>query len=513
MNKMKRKFNTSGPVDPERHYYVERTHLLEEGLNKVDEWSYFTIFAPRQTGKTTYFKQLVKIIEQKRTDYLPIWISFEDLSDQNEESFLKTFSKNKLEPELDLFNYNISIDIPESYNELAQQLTQIYKKTDKELVLIIDEFEGIENSNIINNFLHMIRAIYHKREDKGLRSVILIGVSNITGILQDNASPFNIADQINIPYFDKKEVFNLLVQHEEETGQKFEMKVKNKIYDDTQGQPGLVNALARELVEVEAKSQQIIRIEDYYRTHEKFIKESLNKNIMNVVNKAKKHPDFISKLLFGSDIDFDIADERIQNLYVNGIISNCEGKCFIPVPLYKKRIYNYYKPKLNGEKKYYLSLQDNAYDYIDEQGRLLLEKLMERYIKYIKERGARMFQGRNYYEGVYQYNLDEFLYSYLSEIGGKIYPETSVGGGKVDLLIVLNDREYIVEIKANISQTQLLKAQKQLAAYLNRKDLEEGFLVIYDDNLKDFDYFKEKIKDKVIYIWLIKTQFEKPSNQ
>jgi len=44
---------------------------------------------------------------------------------------------------------------------------------------------------------------------------------------------------------------------------------------------------------------------------------------------------------------------------------------------------------------------------------------MERYIKYIKERGARMFQGRNYYEGVYQYNLDEFLYSYLSEIGGK----------------------------------------------------------------------------------------------
>jgi len=72
-----------------------------------------------------------------------------------------------------------------------------------------------------------------------------VGVSNIVGIIQDNASPFNIADNLNVPYFTKDEVFELLGQHETETGQLFEDKVKDKIYQITAGQPDWLTALPK----------------------------------------------------------------------------------------------------------------------------------------------------------------------------------------------------------------------------------------------------------------------------
>ena len=58
MPKGKRYFNTSGPNDPRRHYTLARLDLIAHGLDLVKEDRYFTIWAPRQTGKSTYFQML-----------------------------------------------------------------------------------------------------------------------------------------------------------------------------------------------------------------------------------------------------------------------------------------------------------------------------------------------------------------------------------------------------------------------------------------------------------------------
>jgi predicted AAA+ superfamily ATPase len=52
-----RYFNTSGPCNPAEHYTVLRKELIAQGLEKVHQGRYLTIFAPRQAGKTTYFQQ------------------------------------------------------------------------------------------------------------------------------------------------------------------------------------------------------------------------------------------------------------------------------------------------------------------------------------------------------------------------------------------------------------------------------------------------------------------------
>ncbi len=62
-----RKFNTSGVNIPSKHYTLLRKEVIKKGLELVEDERYFTIWAPRQTGKSTYFNLLE--IELKKRNY------------------------------------------------------------------------------------------------------------------------------------------------------------------------------------------------------------------------------------------------------------------------------------------------------------------------------------------------------------------------------------------------------------------------------------------------------------
>ena len=68
---MSRKFCYFGPVDPLFHYAVERTELIESCCRQLvgytqkddagatkDKGHYFTVWAPRQSGKTWIMRQV-----------------------------------------------------------------------------------------------------------------------------------------------------------------------------------------------------------------------------------------------------------------------------------------------------------------------------------------------------------------------------------------------------------------------------------------------------------------------
>lgn len=87
-----RYFNTSGPCDPERHYTLLRPALLAKGQRLVEQGRYFTLFAPRQSGKTTYFQLLFRQLQSQ--GYLPIWISFESLKTATRAQFYEALHWN-----------------------------------------------------------------------------------------------------------------------------------------------------------------------------------------------------------------------------------------------------------------------------------------------------------------------------------------------------------------------------------------------------------------------------------
>ncbi|PIE86238.1 MAG: hypothetical protein CSA05_01625 [Bacteroidia bacterium] len=282
-----REFNTSGPNIPRQHYTIQRTPLIKQGLRLVEKSRYFTIWAPRQTGKSTYFRQLAEKLNKE--GYAPVYFSVEGFNDFSVAGTFHTFCR-ELKDQTTI-DWNIK-----TFEDFEQQITAC---KDKKMVIIIDEIESL-NPDIFGQFLHTIRNLYHIRQKHCLKSVILVGVSNIVGVVSDNASPFNIADNLNVPYFTDEEVLELLGQHETETGQLFHEKVKQKISEITANQPGLVNGFARQLVE-NNPNKKIIDYDDYLKVEHWYLNLTIDKNISNILNKANEERAFVERLLFTED--------------------------------------------------------------------------------------------------------------------------------------------------------------------------------------------------------------------
>ena len=73
-----RKFNTTGPCFPDEHYMLPALDRLPGIRELVAGGNYFVIHAPRQTGKTTALKALVREINAKG-DMVAIYCTLETI--------------------------------------------------------------------------------------------------------------------------------------------------------------------------------------------------------------------------------------------------------------------------------------------------------------------------------------------------------------------------------------------------------------------------------------------------
>ncbi len=471
-----RKFNTSGPNIQEEHYTIERTNLIDKGLQLVENKRYFTIWAPRQTGKSTYFRQLAEKLNEN--NYNTVYFSVEGFNDFSVAATFNTFCRELKDQQ------GIDWDI-RTFMDFENVISQC---KDKKVVIIIDEIECL-NPNIFGQFLHTIRNLYHTRQRHCLKSVILVGVSNIVGVVNDNASPFNITDNLNVPYFTDKEVFELLEQHENETGQLFENKVKQKISQITANQPGLVNGFANKLVE-DNLDKKNITYNDYLKIEHWYLNVVIDKNFSNILNKAKEYRAFVERLLFTEEkIPFEIDRESIKLLHTNGLIKEDEnGYVTFWVPFYKKRLYNAFYPYTNGEKASILR-SIAVSELFDTDDKLILDKLIIGYKEYVKRRGFNVFREKDE-KGNFQsikesaliYSFETYIQAFLQVVDGKSYREADAGLGKSDLIINVKSSEYLIESKIYYYESQFLKGQKQLAYYCKSLGLKNGIYLVFCPN-------------------------------
>ncbi len=472
-----KEFNTSGPNIPKQHYTIERTNLIERGLNLVKKDRYFTIWAPRQTGKSTYFRQLAKRLE---TDgYKVAHINFENYKNTSVNDFLYRFIGKIKE------FWQIDFSTEDNISKIFNLIEEI---KDEKFVLIIDEVEGI-NEEYFGDFLHSIRNAYHSRENHGLKSVILVGVSNIVGVVSDNASPFNIADNLNVPYFTDSEVFELIGQHEEETKQLFEEKVKDKICQITANQPGLVNGFAKKLVDNNPEKSKIT-YDDYLKVEDWYLRIAIDKNFENIRNKAKQERKFVERLLFTEDkIPFKIDRYSIKLLHTNGLIKD-DGNGFTTfwVPFYRKRLYDAFYPYTNGEQRQ-ISRSIFVEEYFTESGELKLEKLIETYKEYVKKRGFNPHREKdedgNYKsikEAALIYSFETYIHAFITQTDGKIYREANTGLGKTDMIINISNKEYLIETKIYYAPKQFREGKNQLAYYCKSLGLNKGVYLVFCPN-------------------------------
>ena len=171
-----RRFGTQGPVNPEQHYIVARTEELTEFIKRVKEGRYIVIFAPRQTGKTTFFQRAVAALTAEDRTYFPIQLNFEIYVDCSRSEFYGFLTKQickeiarvfqgrgeKLDEVLKRFLDEAQITNHLSMLEFFEQVQHFLKDGEnwQKVVLIIDEFDGIPTSALrgfsarVSTYLH-----------------------------------------------------------------------------------------------------------------------------------------------------------------------------------------------------------------------------------------------------------------------------------------------------------------------------------------------------------------------
>ncbi len=505
-----REFNTSGPCNPELHYTVMREALIAKGKEKVNKGRYITLFAPRQSGKTTYFQLLLDALKD---DYVPIWISFENYKNIPRTRFYQGLT-GELTHALSKHNIKVNDTIKDAI-DLAQFFQYTSAESTKPIVLVIDEFEGIPDE-VLSEVMHTFRKIYHQKADYALHALILVGVSTIAELVLSTASPFNVAEELQLPYFTDEEVRDLIGQYIAESGQPFDEEVIAAIIHNTNGQPGLVCALCHHLVtEVVPDRSQPVTMDAFYQTLNTFCTKRMHKNIVNIVQKASERKAFMLKVLFQAEpIPFSSYDTDIAWLAANGVVDDVEGTTDVAVPLYKKALVTNFRPRINGETAHYLtSIQDTFSKYVHADGRLNVNALLQEYRAYVRRRGYQAFDTENLREAACHYSLDGFISFFIQEIGGTTFIEIPSGRGRIDLLIRYRTHSYLIETKLFSSSTAFERGKGQLAAYLQSERRNEGYYVVFsalhtDDDTLETD---EVIDGKRIYTHIILTNFERPS--
>ncbi len=484
-------FEKSGVVNPEISYYVPLKVVNTDNLDvktMVDTGRFFSIFAPRQSGKTTFFEMFCHGLEQDNT-YIAILLSFQDLKNLNTKQFYNSIEKElynqliKRLKEIHCDKLEIVDNLLKSYR-LIDHLTfkSLFIKLNdiieyKKIVIIIDEFDGIPVGEL-ENFLCTLRDLYQKYKkvkQKALYSVGLVGIRNITKLVVGGVSPFNIADKVKIPPFNPENVRDLYAQYTEETNQSFLEEAVRRVYDETKGQPWLVNRIGTILtVNVKPETVEPVTSEDVEKAIKILLREH-NNHFDNLVEKAKQYKEVFIEVVFNG-IRYKPDDEVQSFLELHGLIKEHGGNAIVSNNIYKQRFINMFFDEVEEAVEPY----NNR--YYNRDGFLNMELVLSDFEKYIARIGVGAFyeKGRPY-EKTGQFLLTAWLYQFISGSDGDLRYECPTGLGRMDILLTFKGRKYILETKIKRYKGILDEAVAQLKdKYLKTERVNEGYVIVFD---------------------------------
>ncbi len=526
-----RRFETRGPVNPQKNYVVSRAEETADFIDRIKDGRYIVLFAPRQTGKTTFFKSALNTLALETPNYFAIQLNFDTYADLSMPDFYDSLYEDMREEIENVFHRQNSVSSGPLRNFLddtnftnAFSMRRFFSKFGKflnnqKVVLIIDEFDGIPQE-AVSGFLNALRHIYLSDELHCPYSVGIVGVKSIAQLNYDRSiSPFNIQDDFNLPNFTLEQVQELLSQYTEETGQTFTPEVLEMLHRQTGGQPFLVNRFAQILTEeMNIPKTQTICMEHFLIAHAQILQEQ-NTNITHLLTNIRRNPHFKKTLMKITSYDrgtkFNLDNEVINELATYGVIARGKDNlCEIVNPIYQHRIIQAFEPLINGLENDYFPEDADFEDYLTSTGHIDLGKLLDNFRDFIARVGFRILQVPDTpQEFVGQDLLYTYLDQFVSIARGAMYLEVQTGRGRIDLVIFHNGRKYIVETKIWEGEKRFQAGKKQLMAYLKLEKALEGYYVVFDHRENPTSLVEtETEEDLTIRSYVIPVMQKRPSS-
>ena len=531
-------FNTTGPVVADKHYSIpplERFDLAEI-LRLIRDERYFVLHAPRQTGKTSALLALRELLNE-RGAYRCVYANLEPAQTARGDvaaGMEAVLAELRIRARI-TFPAGPGSEMEESargalqeagpHAALRETLVRWSTADAKPLVLLIDEIDTLVGDTLIS-VLRQLRAGYDMRPAAFPQSVVLCGVRDVrdyrirsesAGEVVIGGSAFNIkAESLRLGDFDEADMRTLLGQHTTETGQAFTEDALAAVWEQSQGQPWLVNALADQAcfrnragrdrslaIDAEAVMDAREALVLARQTHLDQLAAQLGEErVRRVIEPV------LSGSATGQSSPADL--EYVRDL---GLLART-GTARIANPVYREII---------PRELMYAREAEIAHEtawYVKPDGDLDMDELLAGFQGFFREHSEHWIERFQYKEAGPQLLLQAFLHRIINA-GGRIEREYALGRRRTDLLIVWPPRpggvaepaasahRHVVECKilrgGSIDAT-IREGVAQTLDYVDRCRAESGHLVIFDRNeSKPWEeklYRREETRDgRAVTVW------------
>ncbi len=480
-------FNTAGPCKANIHYMLPPTVRLPEVEQLIAQESYFVLHAPRQVGKTTAMIALSHELTASGI-YTAVMVSAEvgaafphDIG-MAERAMLEAWRRS--------CRAWLPADLQPPPWPTAQPGSQIGAALEawaaaspRPVVLFIDEIDALQNEVLIG-VLRQIRDGYPKRPQEFPQSIALIGLRDVRDYKVASggseklgtSSPFNIkVRSITMRNFTIQEMVELYQQHTQKTGQQFTPEAFNYAYELTNGQPWLVNALVKVIIE-DMKIVETITVEHFHRAKEILIERN-DTHLDSLAERLKENRirRILEPMLAGEDLG-NIPYEDLQFIVDLGLCRiDPMGGLIIANPIYREVMPRMlaYVPRAG--------LPRIAPTWLDEQGKLIPEALLTAFLKFWRQHGQPLLKSTPYHEIAPHLVMMAFLHRVVNG-GGTLEREYAIASRRMDLYLRYGEVAIAIELKVwrDGRRDPLPEGLEQIEGYLAGLGLDWGWLVIFD---------------------------------
>jgi hypothetical protein len=465
---------------------------LGRALELIEQGKVFTLRAARQTGKTTSAMWLVHHY-QAGDRFRALWVDVQTAREQPDPAQALRTVLN----ELDLAVARALPDVgpPRERERLLEDpqtavlryLGDLAARCPRPLVVLVDEADGLVGAAMVS-FLTQLRQGYIGRHETPFPySVVLIGLREVRDyvLTQEErravtwlgtSSPFNIGAEVaTLVPFSAADVAALLAQHTAATGQRFLPEAAQLVFDLSQGQPWLVNALADMAVERDVRDRSVaITAEHIDAARETLIRERRT-HIDSLVARLREPRvrAILDPMLAGDRTAGDVLDDDFAYVLGLGLIREQRTGFVIANPIYREvipRALTYIQQ---------MQIPTDPAAYVRTDGSLDMPKLMADWQTFWRKDGHLAAEGFSYRESGPHLMLMAFLQRIVNG-GGRVEREYGLGRGALDLVVEWRGRRHAIEVKLRRDTETEAEALDQVARYLDAAGLGEGWLVMFD---------------------------------
>lgn len=500
---MAKEFNVTGTCYPAMHYMADISAKLGHILEMVEKGRYFTINRPRQYGKTTMLATLNDALSSSSA-YSPIRMNFQGIDSKWHEtdaafaqmvvSQMKTILEYQDKQLFEVVQEK-EADL-DGMDGLSRLITHLAHRSRKKLVLLIDEVDASSNYWPFLRFLGMLRSKYLDRfspQHATFHSVVLAGVHDVKSLKsrirpgEDNTgqynSPWNIAADFKVTMsFLPEEIVPMLEDFAQEQHVQLNAPhLAGRLYYYTSGYPFLVSKLCKIMAEdiLPAKTEKVLTEADLEQAVQQLLRED-NTNFESLIKNLENNPELYNLafqvIINGLNVGYNPDNPVIQQGLLYGVFKR-NGNLRIHNWVYEQRLYNYMASKIETGSMNDSPGTENLYTTPDGQG-LDLERALLRFQQYLREQHSK--RDEHFLERHWRLVFLAFLKPIINGKGHD-FKEAQISEEKrLDVVVTYNHHKYIVELKRWYGEQAHQRGLLQLADYLQRQGMDEGYLLIFD---------------------------------